>query len=730
MKNFLLVIASLIAFHFTAFSQVETEFSWPMELESEKGIITTLYQPQLESFKSNKLSGRMAITVKPLKTDMVFGAVWFSATMETDLENRTVRLKSVDIQNTNFPDMVDEEQIKKFSDLLISEVESWDIVMSLDRLTASMEEVDELKGLSDQIKNDPPTIFFRDKPAILVMIDGEPILKENTEAGLEYVVNTPFFLVKDKKGTYYINGGKFWYTSKTATEGFVETTKIPSNVKEFAEKNQTETETDSVAEAYTTAPEIIVQTKPAELIIVDGEMDYKAIDSTQLLYVSNTESDIIMDISSQNHYVLLAGRWYASKSLKDGDWKFVEPDALPTEFAKIPLSSDMSEVLTSIPGTEQAQSALLEQSIPTTATVDRKDVKFELKYDGEPKFEEVTGTSLKYAVNCDKTVLLSNAKYYAVENGIWYVSTTAKGPWEVSIERPESVDEIPPESPVYNVKYVYVYDSTPDVVYVGYLPGYTHSYVYNGVVVYGTGYYYHPWYGAYYYPRPVTYGYGVHYNPYTGWGFTVGISYGWVSWGYHPYYRHSYWGPRGYHSGYRHGYHNGYRHGYNNGYRAGYAAGNRNSQRNNVYANQRGVKNTGNIQRGNGSRNVNSKARPSTRPNNMYSDKKGNVYQRDKSGNYQNKTNGGASTRPTKDQFQGTKKPSQTPSKGNAQNKAQQRPQQSQQRQQLDRSARARTQGNQNYQRQQQQRQQQSRPQSRPSGGGAGRGGGGAGRRR
>ena len=726
---------------------VETQFSWPMEIEGENGYITTLYQPQLETFKGNILSGRMALTVKPPNEELVFGAVWFEAKMETDLENRTVRLLSIDVIRTNFPDMVDEAKSTKFTNLLTEEIESWDIVMSLDRLSASLDEVEDLNALSDQIQNDPPQIFLRKAPAVLVMIDGEPRFKKDEESGLEYVVNTPFFLVKDAKSDYYINGGKFWYSSKEATKGYTEAENVPSNVKGFAEKNQKETASDSVADTYDKAPDVLVETKASELIIVDGEMDYKSIAGTSLLYVNNTESDVIMDVTSQNHYVLLAGRWYASKSLEDGDWKFVEPENVPAEFKSIPDSSSMSDVLASVPGTEQAQSALLEQTIPQTATIDRKEAEIKVTYDGEPKFELITGTSMKYGVNADKSVLLIEGKYYAVENAVWFVSSNPAGPWEVSVERPEGIDEIPPESPVYNVKYVYIYDSTPEVVYVGYTPGYTYSYVYGGVVVYGTGYYYQPWYGTYYYPRPVTYGYGVHYNPYTGWGFTVGVSYGWVSWGYHPHH-YGYWGPRGYHGGYRHGYHhgyhNGYRRGYNNGYRAGYAAGHRNSNQN-VYKNQRtGVRQTGNINRGSSNRSVNSKARPSTQQNNMYSDKKGNVYQRDKQGNYQNKSNGNAGSRPSKEQFQGserpstsqekqkpTQKPSQNPSTGNKKNKTQQpskgaantrpsQPSQSQQqRQQLDRSAQNRQQGSQNYNRTQQQRQAQPRQQqSRPSGGG------------
>jgi hypothetical protein len=46
----------------------------------------------------------------------------------------------------------------------------------------------------------------------------------------------------------------------------------------------------------------------------------------------------------------------------------------------------------------------------------------------------------------------------------------------VATSRPDDVESIPASNPHYNVKYVHVYDSTPDVVYVGYTPGYYGSY--------------------------------------------------------------------------------------------------------------------------------------------------------------------------------------------------------------------------------------------------------------
>jgi hypothetical protein len=426
-----------------------------------------------------------------------------------------------------------------------------------------------------------------------------------------------------------------------------------------------------------------------------------------------------MDINSQNHYILLAGRWYYSKSLNDGEWIFSEPDNLPEDFIKIPAQSDMESVRASIPGTEEAQLALLEQSIPQTATIDRKQAKVEVAYDGEPKFERIEGTEMSYALNTDKTVLLIDNIYYCVDDAVWFRSDRPTGPWEVSVERPNEVDQIPPESPVYNVKYTYIYSSTPEVVYVGYLPGYTYSYVYGGVVVYGTGFYYRPWYSHYYYPRAVTWGYGVHYNPYTGWGFSVGISYGWIGWGFHPY-RMGYWGHRGYYGGYRHG----YRH----GYRAGYHAGYRNASRN-VYSHRNsGVRQAST--RGS-SNNLNNKARPTSKPNNMYAGKGGNVYQSDnKSGNFQNKSNiqqRPSQSKPGQGQVpsQG-QRPSQVPSQGQIPS---QRPSQGQrpnqrpshsQNQQLNRSHQNRSQGTRNYNRSSQQRSSAGRS----SYGGARRGGG------
>jgi hypothetical protein len=127
----------------------------------------------------------------------------------------------------------------------------------------------------------------------------------------------------------------------------------------------------------------------------------------------------------------------------------------------------------------------------------------------------------------------------------------------------DEIQKIPPSSSAYNTTYVHVYQSTPQVVYVGYTPGYMWSYPYYGVPVYGTGYYYAP-YPGYYYPRPYTYGFHVGYNPWTGWSFGMSWNVGFMHFGVG-------WGG-GYYRGYRGGY-GGFYGGYRPGWGGGYVGG-------------------------------------------------------------------------------------------------------------------------------------------------------------
>jgi hypothetical protein len=247
--------------------------------------------------------------------------------------------------------------------------------------------------------------------------------------------------------------------------------------------------------------------------------------------VTNTDGDLFMHVPEQRFYVLLSGRWFTASKL-DGPWEFVPGTKLPGDFTRIPPGDPKGTVLASIPGTLQARDAVVAAQVPQTATVDRKQAHFNATYDGEPQFKPIEGTDMSYAVNSPNDIILVGGKYYAVSDGVWFVADTPTGPWYVCDTVPPQIYSIPPTSPVYPVRYVYVYDSTPEYVYVGYTPGYFGAYIWDGVVVYGTGFWYPCWVFNLWYGCPWTWGFGWHYA-YWGWGFR------WRPWHPHPWYWHS-----------------------------------------------------------------------------------------------------------------------------------------------------------------------------------------------
>lgn len=494
---------------------VPAELKWPRVIETPQAKIV-IYQPQLEDFTGNRLSSRFAASVqgKDMK-EPAFGAVWMEARLETQRDDRTVRLVAIENVRSRFPDATPEKE-QWFADVLKREIPKWDIVLSIDQLVAGLEMEQARMKTEQALNDDPPEILYVNKPAVLVLVDGNPILKPIEKTELMAVINTPFPMVFRKTDkTYYLIGKETWYRSKKVPGQWQETSNPPSDVAAL----EREASDDEEAEASVTAGMVVVGAmEPTELLSIHGDPQFVPFAGNDLMYVENTDNSLLYEVDTGNYYLLLSGRWYRAKKL-DGSWSYVQPDQLPKAFADIPADSEIEDLRASVPGTDEAQDAVLDAQIPETATVKRSEAKLTVEYDGKPEFKVIKGTEIDYAVNTATSVIRVRGKYYAVDNGIWFVASTANGPWAVADSVPAEVQDIPPSSPVNNIKYVYVYDSTPEVVYVGYTPGYTGCYIHHGVVVYGTGYHYRPWYRTYYYPRPFTYGFSVHYSTYYGWSF-------------------------------------------------------------------------------------------------------------------------------------------------------------------------------------------------------------------
>ena len=559
MLTVLLLVTSL-AFSPVGFAE-DTEITWPRDLDVTSGIVT-MYQPQVDTLQGDILSFRAALSFKDSQgNEPVFGAAWFESRVEIDRETRRVLMVELKVTDTRFPE--GSEHVQGELEQYIREgLPTWDLDFSLDSLLTSLEASEEEIAAANNLKMDPPDIVYRDHPALLVTLDGEPILREIENTKYQAVINTPYPLIFDGQRTYYLNAARdVWYQSSQATGPWTFDPSPPTEIaslvnQEDVDQDQDEATGDSEPVTAQNAPEIIVTTRPAELIVSEGKPSFEPL-VDDLLVLANSQSDVFMHVSEQNYYVVLSGRWYFARAL-NGPWTYRPSDELPDAFSNIPSESKQADSRVYVAGTDEAREAVMDAQIPQTAAVQKGQVDQEVTYDGNPKFVSISGTSLSYAENTASTVLKSGNNYYLVEDAVWYISSSATGPWSVAESRPEAVEAIPPESPVYNVKYVYIYETTPEVVYVGYTPGYTGSYVYNTTIVYGTGWYYRPWISPYYYyPRVATWGFHVTYNPWTGWGF--GLGWGWgpfrvgfYSGGYwhrrhHWYHRHhGRWGPGGY----------------------------------------------------------------------------------------------------------------------------------------------------------------------------------------
>ena len=506
---------------------------WPREIKAKEGK-AVIYQPQLESFQGDKVAVRAAVSVlKPGERTPVFGVVWFDSRITTDRDRRMVEFQEIKVSQIKFPNAKPEQE-SRLAAFLDREIAGWPKpTMSLDRLLADLAEVEKVKAGAN-FNNEPPKIIFSTSPSVLVLIDGQPILRDVEGFPVKRVVNTPFVLLFDPADNkYYLTGDGLWFAA-TEIQGPWQKLETPPMPVAAAAQRIAEAEVPTKVKAASlkaeAVPQIVVATEPTELIVADGAPQFAPLEGVDLLYLSNSGRDVFQTAGDQQFYVLLSGRWFSSPSLENGPWAYVAPDKLPASFYRIPLASVKGHVLAFVPDTPQAKEAVAEAQIPVTAAISRKATT-KVKYDGPPEFRPIEGTSLQYAVNTTLPVIKVQDQYYAVDRAVWYQSSQPDSGYQAAGSVPAEIYQIPPSSPVYNVTYVRVYQATPEVVYVGYTPGYTGTYVVGGTVVYGTGYVYPPYVApTVYYPAPVTYGYAPVYDPgYGAWNFLAGATFGFIA---------------------------------------------------------------------------------------------------------------------------------------------------------------------------------------------------------
>ena len=539
------------------------EDAWPRVFRRDAGAIT-VYPPTLKSWTGDEVTGVCAISVATADgASQTYGTMSFSAMTVVNKLNRVVDLSGVRITGVSLPENPAGQAA--IQDALAGASRERVVRVSLDRFEAAAPGMTVAPTVpSAPLRNDPPDIRIVARPTVLVPVQGAPVLGDLAGSTLQRVLNTPMLLVRAPSGAYWLKIADGWMTAgslagpwtvgKPTDPAFTDAAEwalrqpsinlLAPTAEHFAGSNGAQT-----MSLATLAPDIVVSTTPMELLVTDGAPAWQPLGDSGLLYAANTSANIFQLRSTMTLFVLASGRWFTATS-PGGPWSFVPAAELPAEFRMIPRESAKENVLASVPGTQQAQEAVIANGVPQMAKVPRaQSMPIPDLGAAAPRWERIEGTDIEVLVNCTTPVLRTAPDaYWSVVNGIWFTAPSLSGAWRVATLVDARIYAIPPSSPYYFVTYVRVYSVTPEYVVMGYTPGYFGAYTQGGVVVYGTGYTYVPYCETMWVPAPWTYGCGasMYYSPWGGWafGFGCGMAVGWAvaesNWccGAYPY-----WGP-------------------------------------------------------------------------------------------------------------------------------------------------------------------------------------------
>jgi hypothetical protein len=224
--------------------------------------------------------------------------------------------------------------------------------------------------LSPSSKGKPPTVFYSNKPAEVILFQGQPVYTNIPGTQLSFATNTDadLFVYQPTKNYYYLAAGRWFQAPNLKGPWSYTTPQLPPDFANIPENSPaarvlvsvpgTEEAKDAVlmAQVPTTA---VVDPKAAEQAKVSysGNPEFKPIEGTSLEYATNTPDKVIK--VGDAYYLCLQGVWFMSPN-PSGPWTTAA--SVPKEIYTIPPSSPVYNV------TYVTQSTTPEGSIQSSYT--------------------------------------------------------------------------------------------------------------------------------------------------------------------------------------------------------------------------------------------------------------------------------------------------------------------------------------------------------------------------
>ena len=194
-----------------------------------------------------------------------------------------------------------------------------------------------------------------------------------------------------------------------------------------------------------------------------GQPEFVPIVGTQLLWASNTTNDVLIDLATNNYYVLLAGRWFTSASLT-GPWTFVAKQRAARRFCQ--YSAAFARRRRAADGRGNAAGAgsgdrELDSANRHGAAKNGPEVHAELRWSAavraDPGNAAVVCRQFVGAGDPGRAEFVLRGRRRA--SGSRHRESRARGSSRRRC-RP-SIYTIPPSSPIHYVTYVRIYEATP-----------------------------------------------------------------------------------------------------------------------------------------------------------------------------------------------------------------------------------------------------------------------------